>query len=160
MLLSYLALAIGLIGLVLAWSANRKNKELQERLAQLNSRLYQLRRENQEAQEQAAYDTMQLKFQLLRLEGNLKVTPDMKIGEVIALHPQAQQLLAGFHLGGCSGCAVEVDQSLAEAVALNGRDLEPILAALNTLIAASSPDHSNGPVSPEKLKTPNVQVHF
>ena len=150
----YVALAIGIIGLLMAWRANRKNKALNERIAQTNSRIYNLRRELQETLEQAEQERMTLKFQLLKFQGDLKITPDMKIGEVTAIHPHAEQILAGFHLGGCSSCYVDDKQSLAEAAAVNGRELEPILVALNNLVV----NGSNG--STEPVKMPNIQLHI
>lgn len=157
-MLTYIALALGLIGIFMAWRANRKNSELQERIAQVNSRVYNLRREMQESQEKAEQELMALKFQLLKAQGELKVTPEMKMNEIVAIHPQAQQVLAGFHLGGCSSCSFDPRQSLGEVVAVNGRDIQPILVALNSLMAEGSND--NGFVSPERLKTPNIQLHF
>ncbi|MCL4304148.1 MAG: hypothetical protein KJ077_51170, partial [Anaerolineae bacterium] len=65
-MLTYIALAVGLIGIFVAWRANRKNSELQERIAQVNSRVYNLRREMQESQEKAEQELMALKFQLLK----------------------------------------------------------------------------------------------
>jgi hypothetical protein len=77
------------------------------------------------------------------------------------MHPQAQQVLAGFHLGGCSSCFVDDNQSLSEAAAVNGRELEPILMALNTLIAENGANGAaNSAVSPEQLKTPNIELHI
>lgn len=157
--MEYMALIVGLIGLLMAWGANRKNKNLQERIAQTNSRIYNLRRELQETVEQAQQEQMKLKFEVLKLQGNLKVAPEMKIGEIMAIHPQAGQVLAGFHLGGCSSCSVDDRQSLAEAAVLNGRELEPILVALNNLITQDS-NGSNGAIPPERLKMPNVELHF
>jgi len=142
----------------MAWSANRKNNDLKERMAQVNSRVYNLRREMQETQEKAEQEMMTLKFQLLRAQGELKVTPEMKMGEIVAIHPQAEQVLAGFHLGGCSSCSVDPGQTLAEATAVNGRDISPILVALNNLVVESS--NGNSLISPDKLKTSNIQLHF
>ena len=156
--MEYIALGLGLIGILMAWNANRKNKELRERIAQTNSRIYHLRREVQESQEKAEQEQMTLKFEILKLQGDLKVTPETKVGEVMAMHPQAQQVLAGFHLGGCSSCFVDDKQSLGEAAAVNGRELEPILMALNTLVAEGG--NGNGAVSPEQLKAPNIQLHI
>jgi hypothetical protein len=155
-MLTYAALAIGLIAILMAWRANRKNKDLIERIAQVNSRVYNLRREMQDSQEQAQQALLKLKYELLKVQGGLQVTGQMKIGEIVAAHPQAQQVLAGFHLGGCGSCMVDDNQPLAEAAALNGRELEPILVALNGLVA----DSANGQASPEQLKTPNVQLQF
>ena len=156
-MLVYIAVAIGLIGVFMAWRTGRKNSELQERIAQVNSRVYNLRREIQESQEKAEHEMMQLKFELLKARGELKVTPEMKMSEIVAIHPQAQQVLAGFHLGGCSSCSFDPRQSLSEVTAVNGRPVEPILFALNTLITESN---GNGAVSPERLKTPNIQLHL
>jgi len=157
-MIEYIALALGLIGILMAWSASRKNKSLQERISQTNSRIYHLRREMQETQEQAEQERMTLKFEILKLQGDLKVTPEMKIGEITTMHPQAQQVLAGFHLGGCGSCYIDDKQSLAEAAAVNGRELEPILMMLNTLIAGDN--NSNGLVSPEQIKIPNIQLQI
>jgi hypothetical protein len=140
----------------MAWRANRKNKELIERIAQVNSRVYNLRQTIQENQELTQQELLRLKYELLKAQGELQVTGQMKIGELVAAYPQAQQVLAGFHLGGCASCLVDDSQSLAEAAALNGRPLEPILVALNGLVA----DSENGRPSPEQLKTPNVQLQL
>ena len=99
-----------------------------------------------------------VKYELLKLRGELPVSGEMRMGEILAVHPQAQQVLAGFHLGGCSSCMVDDNQSLAEAAALNGRELEPILLALNVLVAEGSNGH--GQLSTEQLRTPNVQLQF
>jgi hypothetical protein len=101
---------------------------------------------------------MTLKFQLLKAQGELKVTPEMKMSEIVTIHPQAEQVLAGFHLGGCSSCSFDPRQSLGEVAAVNGRELEPILVALNSLVSENS--NGNDLVSPERLKTPNIQLHF
>lgn len=157
--MEYIALILGLIGILMAWQANRKNKELNERIAQTNSRIYNLRRDYQEIQEQTDARVTNLKFELLKLQGELVVTPETKIGELSHIHPQALQVLAGFHLGGCSSCSVDERQSLGEAAAVNGREVQPILVALNTLIAESQ-NGSQERIPPERLKTPNVQLHF
>ena len=154
----YIALVIGLAGLLMAWRGARKNKELKERIAQANSRIYAVRREMQENQEHAERERMALKFEIMKLQGDLKITPDMKIGQILAVHPQAHQVLAGFHIGGCSSCMVDDKQSLGEAAAVNGRELEPILVALNGLVTENGTE--NGTVTPDRLKTPNIQLHF
>jgi len=157
-MLTYIAITIALIALFLVWRGGRKQSELQERIAQVNSRVYNLRHEMQESQEKAEQELMSLKFQVLKAQGELKVTPEMKMNEIVAVHPQAQQVLAGFHLGGCSSCSFDPRQSLGEVAAINGRPLEPILAALNTLVLEGGNGH--GDIPPERLKTPNIQLHF
>ena len=157
-MITYIALLLSVIAVFIGWNANKKHKELKERLAQTNSRVYHLRREIEDKLEAAHKEHLKLKFELLKLSGKLEITPEMKIEEVIASPPQAQQILAGFHLGGCSSCLVDDNQTLGEAVAVNGRELEPVLVALNTLVAENG--HGNGTLSPEQIKTPNVQFQF
>lgn len=154
-MLTYLALLIGMVGLFMAWRANRNTADLKERLAQANSRVYNLRREMQQIEQDAGQDRLALKFEILKLKGDLQITPEMQIGEILAAHPQSRQVLAGFHIGGCSSCSVDDRQTLGDAVVANGRPLEPVLAALNTLVA-----DSNGAVPPEVLRTPNIELHL
>ncbi len=153
----YVALILAIVGLVLAWLSHKQNGELKERIAETNSRIYRLRREKEELQEVAEREIANLRFELLKLKGELRVAPEMRVGDILSIHPQAQQVLAGFHLGGCSSCSIDGRQSLAEAAAVNGRELEPILVALNTLINESK---GAAAVAPERLKTPNIQLHF
>lgn len=72
------------------------------------------------------------------------------------VHPLAGQVLASFHIGGCSSCAVDGSTRLDLAVASSGQTVEPIIVALNNLITESQ----NGTLSEEILKTPNVQLTF
>lgn len=153
----YIASALSLVGIVMAWFASRRNKELVEQVEQVQSRIFNLRRELETVQEEAEQDKMALQFEILKLKGDLKITPEMQIGEIVAAHPQAGQVLAGFHIGGCSSCSVDNHQPLHEAVAQNGRDIQPILMALNTLVSESN---GNGTVHDSRLKTSNVELQF
>jgi hypothetical protein len=67
--------------------------------------------------------------------GTLRFTPELRIDELAALHPDAPAVLASFHIGGCGSCAVEGDTTLAAAVAERGANLDQVLAALNALLA-------------------------
>jgi hypothetical protein len=156
--MEYVALVVGLLGLVMAWNAGRKNKELNERITQTNSRIYNLRRELEERQEKAQHELTALKVEIIKLKGELAITPETRIGELPLMHPQALQVLAGFHLGGCASCSVDEGQTLGEAAAVNGREIEPILLALNTLITQDN--NGSGQLGPERLKMPNIQLHF
>lgn len=152
----YIALGLAVVGMFMAWQANRKNKELQERVGQLHSRLFQVRRDAMETQETLQQNLASLRFEVLRSQGNLQITGDMTVDEVMMVHPMAGQVLGGFHIGGCSSCAVDGDQRLDLALASSGQPIEPVLVALNNLI-----DHEqNGSISQELLNTPNVELTF
>jgi hybrid cluster-associated redox disulfide protein len=61
--------------------------------------------------------------------------PDFTIDEVLRRHAGAAQVLAGFGLPGCGGCAVRQDETLAEAADAYGLDLEAMLDGLQGLLA-------------------------
>ena len=68
--------------------------------------------------------------------GDPGFTTDMTIGEVMELHPEAEKVLAAFHLGGCSSCSITDYHRLGDAVRDYGVDGEALLAALNGLFDA------------------------
>ena len=59
-----------------------------------------------------------------------KMTADTLIIECLQLNPNAPEILmaAGMH---CFGCAMAHGETVAEAVAVHGEDLEALLAKLN-----------------------------
>jgi hypothetical protein len=62
----------------------------------------------------------------------------MTIAEIYAMHPRAAEVLAGFHLGGCSSCAVSPDETLAGAARQNNLNLDMMLGALRQLADGKS----------------------
>lgn len=59
-----------------------------------------------------------------------KITENTLIAEVLELNPNAADILleAGMH---CFGCALAHGETIAEAVAVHGEDLDALLAKLN-----------------------------
>ncbi len=59
-----------------------------------------------------------------------KITENTLIAEVLELNPNAADILleAGMH---CFGCALAHGETIAEAVAVHGEDLEALLTKLN-----------------------------
>ncbi len=59
-----------------------------------------------------------------------KITENTLIADVLELNPNAADILleAGMH---CFGCALAHGETIAEAVAVHGEDLETLLAKLN-----------------------------
>lgn len=59
-----------------------------------------------------------------------KITADTLIAECLEINPNAPEILlaAGMH---CFGCALAHGETVAEAVAVHGEDLETLLAKLN-----------------------------
>jgi hypothetical protein len=153
-LMIYVALLAGAVALFLAWRCSRNVRALKERNDRLTSQIYELRLEMHRATEahEQAFD--ELRYELMRQTGNLKVTGDMTVDLVTALHPQAAAVLAGFHIGGCASCAVDGSTRLEEAIAANGEPLQPVLVALNDLVT----EGTEGIMTEEQLRSPNVQL--
>ena len=63
-----------------------------------------------------------------------KITADTLIADVLQLNPNAPEILlaAGMH---CFGCALAHNETVAQAVAVHGEDLESLLAKLNEGLA-------------------------
>ena len=59
-----------------------------------------------------------------------KITENTLIAECLEINPNAVEILqgAGMH---CFGCAMAHGETIAEAVAVHGEDLEQLLAKLN-----------------------------
>ena len=59
-----------------------------------------------------------------------KITKNTLIAECLELNPNAAEILmsAGMH---CFGCALAHGETIAEAVAVHGEDLNALLAKLN-----------------------------
>ena len=63
-----------------------------------------------------------------------KITADTLIADVLQLNPNAPEILlaAGMH---CFGCALAHNETVAQAVAVHGEDLDSLLAKLNEGLA-------------------------
>ncbi len=151
----YWALGASIVALILGWRTARQNKELQDRVTQMNRRLYNLKRTLEELQTEVCREKTGLDFEIMKLQGRLNITGRMTVDEIKMLHPQAEQVLATHHIGGCAGCGADGSVRLAQAAAQNRQPLEPVLTELNNLVADSSGATNT---SPARLKVSNVQL--
>jgi hypothetical protein len=131
--LAALAALTSIIALRRLSQIQQTNRSLVEDLLSLQRRL----RENEEHSEQ---QMARLTYEVKRQSGQLRFTPEMTVARAYDLDARAQSVLASFHLGGCSHCAVDESLSLAEAAESQGRDLTDILVALNTLPDEPAPE--------------------
>ena len=65
-----------------------------------------------------------------------KFDADMTVGEALAFHPAARWVLAAYHLGGCTHCAVSNDETLAQVAEGYGLPLKKLLSDLNSLLTS------------------------
>jgi hypothetical protein len=151
----WLALLIGIVALGYAWRLQQDLARVTRRLDRYNRALYDANDQIRRLEEELADTAVQLRVELGRQQpAALTFTPKMTVRAALAVHPQVEQILAGFHLGGCSSCAVVPDATLTQACREQGRDLEQLLQTLNALIAASA--DSVGPQL-KPVKIPNVE---
>jgi hybrid cluster-associated redox disulfide protein len=60
----------------------------------------------------------------------MKITKDMTIGEVVRQFPDSVAVLMGFGMG-CVGCPSAQAETLEEAAAVHGLNLDELMAKLN-----------------------------
>lgn len=153
-ILGLAALLAALAAIFYTWRLQRELDKAAGRLDRYNRALFQANEETRRLREQLAEDNARWHVELLRRTGG-EFTPDLKVREAVMLHPQAQQVLAAFHLGGCSQCGVDPDATLQQVSGDNSIDVNKLLASLNQLQVAG-----HGGAAPSFAKTPNVQLEF
>jgi hybrid cluster-associated redox disulfide protein len=62
-----------------------------------------------------------------------KFNADMTVGAAMQLHPRAREVFAGFHLGGCSHCAISEFETIRQICEGYGVPVEMLVGALNSL---------------------------
>lgn len=61
-------------------------------------------------------------------------SPDMTVGEAMTVHPRVGEVFAAFHLGGCSHCAINQYESIAQVCMGYGVDVEMLIETLESLM--------------------------
>lgn len=153
--ISWLALMIGGIALAYAWKLQQELNTATRRLDRYNRALFDANDQMRQLREELVATGAKLRVELQQRTGTIAFQPEMTVREAQLLHPQAQQILAGFHLGGCSSCAVEPDETLATVAANSGLELDVLLKNLNLLVERGHTQR-NGALQPVKI--PNVEL--
>jgi len=68
-----------------------------------------------------------MNFQILHFNG------DMMVSEAMAIHPRVRDVFQGYHLGGCSHCAISEFESIKTVAEGYGVPVETLLGALEGL---------------------------
>jgi hybrid cluster-associated redox disulfide protein len=158
-IVAWIAVAVAAVALGLVWKLGGELATATRRLDRYNKALFdandEIRRLRQEVEEEVATVRVALRQQ----QGAMAFTPDMTVREVLMVHPQAEQVLASFHLGGCSHCAVEPGERLADACQEHGVDLQMLVGNLNLLTQGRQQAGAGNGV-PQLVKLPNVALDF
>jgi hybrid cluster-associated redox disulfide protein len=149
------ALIIAAVSLVVAYVAVRRAGAVDQRLSRLESSLYSLKSEIMEQREKLGEELLDLRLELQRQKGGLQFAPSMTIAEAMEVHPRVAEVLAGFHLGGCSHCAVSDVDTIEGACQTYGIDQKSLMVALNGLL-----DPAGGSTGPAPVRATNVKVTF
>lgn len=153
-------IALGVAGgaLAYAWLLRQDLEKASRRLDRYNRALYEANDEVRQLKEEMADELAQLQATVLRSGGQAAFRPWMTVRQAYALHPQAQEVLAAFHLGGCSSCAVEPDAQLDRICAASGVDVDQVVTTLNGLLPANG--SSNPITEPQPVKLPNLSLEI
>ncbi len=118
------------------WLNWRRWKEVARSVDTLRSAHYRLIGEVRQEVAALQSEIRQLKVDWHReRNGGAVFVPTMTVGEALSLHPEAAEVLAAFHIGGCASCAVSPEVTLEAAAAQSHADLSLLLRSLNALLA-------------------------
>lgn len=145
--LTVIALAAALAALGYAYLTQRKLADLSQRLSRVSSHTYELSSQIDELGQQMESQAKDLRFEIRKAAGLVRFEPSTTIAEIQANHPQGEQILASFHMGGCHNCAVSPDETIAGACQRLNVSETALLSALR-----------NGGAEP--LRLANVELQF
>ncbi len=158
--LAVVALLLAGAALVYAWMLQQGLDQSTRRLDRYNRALFEATDEIRRLREEHSQQLAVLRGETARLSGKAAFSPEMTVREIYALHPQAQEVLSAYHLGGCSSCAVNPDDALAQVCRASGLETAEIVQSLNGLFAATAAGQSgtgqNGEI--KRVKLPNVEL--
>jgi hybrid cluster-associated redox disulfide protein len=149
-----LALIIAALALIVAFLAVRRASTLQERMDRATGAVHEMRAALNETNEKVDARLSDLRLDFRRQSGETIFAPKMTIAEAMQVHPKVADVLASFHLGGCSHCAVSDVDTIEGACQTYGIDQSALMGALNGLTSGGS----GGAAGP--AKAPNVKLSF
>ncbi len=152
------ALIVAVLALVGAFLATRRAAALQEKLDRTTSQLHELRSATNATVEELQGKLNDVSLQVRRQSGQPIFDPHMTISEAMAVHPKVADVLASFHLGGCSHCAVSDVDTIEGACQTYGIDQAGLMKALNGLVSGGSGGSSGLAATVQAARIPNVKV--
>lgn len=149
-----IALIIAAFAVIVAVFALRRAGTLAERIERASASIAELRSALNDTNEKLNSQLTDVRLEQRRRAGETIFTPKMTIAEAMQVHPKVSEVLAIFHLAGCSHCAVSDVDTLEGACQTYGVDQNALMSALNDLAGGAS-GGSAGPA-----KSSNVKVSF
>jgi len=146
-----IALLVGALSLIIAYLAFRRADAVEKRLADTNNKLLELGSQVEQAAAETREGLAGLRLEMRQRAGEPSFAPNMTIAEAMSVHPRVTEVLASFHLGGCSHCAVSDVDTIEGACQSYGIDQRALMTALNQLIDPKS-GGSTGPIKVSNMK--------
>ena len=165
MAVQIIALVVAVVALAIAYLAVRRGGALDHRLSRVDETLFSLRSELDETTEKLSAQLADLLWAQRRQAGELKFEPTMTIADALQMHPRVAEVLASFHLGGCSQCAVSDVDTIEGACQTYGIDQGALMRALTGLIDTGSGGSTRPGVASARSpissgKATNVRVDY
>jgi hybrid cluster-associated redox disulfide protein len=147
-MMTALIVPIACVALGIASITFFRQRFLRATLRDAQRRLYLAQTRLNELESTVQKELQVLRRVLQRQSGAPLFEPSMKIAEAIALDPRVRDILAQFHLGGCSACAINEEHTLEQAAMSYGVDLERLMTALTASgngqkLAPPAPQHGS-----------------
>ncbi len=160
--LAILALIVALLALAYAWKLQQELGAATRRLDRYNRALFDANDDLRNLRTEMERTTAELRVAIMQASDSLHFTPETTVREAELMHPQVAQVLAGFHMGGCSDCAVAPGDTLAQICAERSVPVDSLLANLNLLVDSTNGPGRNGKAAgaPVLVKIPNVALEF
>ena len=146
-----IALLVGALSLIIAYLAFRRADAVEKRLAETNNKLGEIVAQMAQAASGTREGLAGLRLEMRQRAGEPGFSPAMTIADAMNVHPKVTEVLAGFHLGGCSHCAVSDVDTIEGACQSYGIDQRALMTALNQLIDPKS-GGSSGPIKVSNMK--------
>jgi hybrid cluster-associated redox disulfide protein len=102
-------------------------------LRDMQRRLYLAQARLNEMESMMQQELQTLRALVRRQSGGPLFESTMKIADAIAIDPRVRDVLAQFHLGGCSSCAINEEHTIEQAAISYGVDLKRLMATLTVL---------------------------
>ena len=132
-MITILTMLTALVALGIAAITFFRQRFLRDALRDAQRRLYLAQARLNELENTAQKELHGLRSLMRRQAGEPVVDPSMKIADAIAIDPRIREVLAQFHLGGCSSCAINEEHTIEQAARSYGVDLNRLMIAFTAL---------------------------
>jgi hybrid cluster-associated redox disulfide protein len=143
-IMSEIALFFAFLALVLTLRANSRQKRLAWDIERVQHRGTSNMTEIEEIRSLFTGELRKLKLELRKTKGGPLFTKETTFGEVLELHPRGREILARFHIGGCSSCAVSEFETIEQGASSHGVNMDQLLDQLNQPEEAEAGSPSSG----------------